>query len=252
MSVLKVDNLSKLNQEKIIKFIDKKGFIIIRGLFERKLIRNKLKKLKKKKIINSKPSLSGNTNQIKKNFHKLCIGAASREILKENAKIYRLHRIIYNPLWCADIYGLKSIFIKFCKIRNFLLGLKSNFCITKRFEKNLWSATRILQYPIGGGHMSPHSDFVVKKINNKNKITKFYQLILNLTEYQKDFNSGGAYIKFKNKKIFLEDKLQSGDILIYHGNSIHGVDEIDPHKKLNLIDFNGRIILMNSLYQYKY
>ena len=252
MSVLKVDNLNKLNQEKILKFIDKKGFIIIRGLFEKKLIRNKLKRLKKKKFLGSKSSLSGNTKQIQKNFHKLCVGAASKITLKENVKIYRLHRIIYNPLWCADIYGLKSIFVKFCKIRNFLLGLKSNFCITKKFEKNLWSATRILQYPVGGGHMSPHSDFVVKKINNKNKITKFYQLILNLTEYRKDFNSGGAYIKFRNKKIFLEDKLQSGDILIYHGNSVHGVDEIDPHKKLNLINFNGRIVLMNSLYQYKY
>lgn len=252
MSVLKVDNLDKLNQEKIVRIIDRNGFIIIRGLFQKKLIRNKLKSLKKKKFINSKSSLSGNINQIKKNFHKLCVGAASKINLKEDSKIYRLHRIIYNPLWCADIYGLKDIFIKFCKIRNFLLGLKSNFCITKRFEKNLWSATRILQYPVGGGHMSPHSDFVVKKVNNKNKITKFYQLILNLTEYKNDFSFGGAYIKFKNKKIFLEDKLQSGDILIYHGNSIHGVDEIDPHKKLDLNKLNGRIVLMNSLYQYKY
>lgn len=252
MSIVRIKNLNKLNQKKIIKTIEDKGFIIIRGIFERKYIRNKLIKLKKRKIIDSNPSLSGDVNQIKKNFHKLCVGAASKITLKDNAKIYRLHRIIYNPIWCADIYGLKNIFIKFCKVRNFLLGLKSNFCITKKFEKNLWSATRILQYPSGGGHMSPHSDFIIKKINNKNKINKFYQLILNLTEYQKDFSSGGAYIKFNNKKIFLEDKLQSGDILIYHGNSVHGVEEVDPHKKLDLIKFNGRIVLMNSLYQYKY
>ena len=252
MPIIKINNLNKIKQDKIIKIIEDKGYIIIRGLFQRKLIRTNLNKLKKKIFIDDNSSLSGNTNQIKKNFHKLCVGAASKITLKEDSKIYRLHRIIYNPIWCDDIYGLKNIFIEFCKVRNFLLKLKPNFCITKKIEKNLWSANRILQYPIGGGHMSSHSDFIVKKINNKNKINKFYQLILNLTEYKKDFYSGGAYIKFKNKKIFLENKLQSGDILIYHGNSVHGVDEIDPHRKLDLIKFNGRIVLMNSLYQYKY
>ena len=39
------------------------------------------------------------------------------------------------------------------------------------------------------------------------------------------------------------------NILIYKTNIMHGVKEIDPSKKLSLDSINGRVVLMNSLYQ---
>ena len=40
-----------------------------------------------------------------------------------------------------------------------------------------------------------------------------------------------------------------GDIIIYDRNSIHGVEEIDPHKKLEIDTFSGRVTAFVSLYK---
>ena len=244
-STLKIKNLEDSTKKLIFQNINSNGYVVVRGLFDVKEIKIALKNLKK----NFRPSLdnpssSGKPKEIKKNFQKLCIGSASIN----GEKIYRLHRVIYNPFSSRDMYNLKKIFIKFANVRNILLGFKKNFCIEKN-ENNLWSANRILQYPIGGGHMSCHSDYILKNISKKNNINNFYQLILLLTKKKIDYKYGGAYIINKNKKIFIEDNTQQGDLLIYKSTIKHGVDEIDPNKKLNLKNINGRIVLMNSLYQ---
>ena len=61
------------------------------------------------------------------NFQKVIIGSSS--IIKENREIHRFHRIIYNPIWSKDIYGLRSTFKKFCEIRNYLMGHPNEFAI---------------------------------------------------------------------------------------------------------------------------
>ena len=181
------------------------------------------------------------------NFQKVIIGSSSK--IKENREIYRFHRIIYNPIWSKDIYGLRSTFKKFCEIRNYLMGHPNEFAIDS-IEKGFWSATRISQFPVDGGHMSVHRDKFLNNLNKKNQM-KFYQFILNLTEFGKDFVSGGAYIKKNNKDIFLEKHMNSGDLLIYNGLIEHGVKEIDTNKKVDISKLNGRIVLMNSLYKTK-
>ena len=107
----------------------------------------------------------------------------------------------------------------------------------------------ILQYPRGGGHMSEHSDYILKNVSKINFTNNFYQLILSVTEKGKDFKKGGAFVIYKNKKILIEDMLRTADIIIYKSTIKHGVDEIDDDKKIDLNRINGRIILMNSLYQ---
>lgn len=243
-SIIKIKNLDELNLVKLNNNINDYGYSILSGLFDPKKIERgliNLKKNYKSKLDNS--TLSGDYLKIQRNFQKLCIGSSSLN----DEPIYRLHRIIYNPLWSKNIYKLKDIFIEFCKIRNYILNKKENYCIDK-IEDNLWSACRILQYPIGGGHMSEHSDYILKDVSKKNN-TNFLQLILLLSEKGKDFEQGGAYIKNKNNFIDLEKYAKRGDILIYKSTLKHGVKEIDPFKKLNLEKINGRVVLMNSLYQ---
>lgn len=241
---------SDINLKNFNKLIKNNGYIIIRGLFKEKEIREHLKILRKNfKAKRDNSSSSGSHREIMKNYQKICVGSSSKIQFKEKDKIYRLHRIIYNPIWSQDIYNLRSIFKKFCGLRNQFLNYRYDYA-TKKVEKKIWSATRILQYPKGGGHMSCHKDFVVKKVNKKNKI-KFYQFILNMSQLGKDFKKGGAYIKKNNRIIYLEKFLKSGDILVYDGSSNHGVYEVDPDSKLEMSKLNGRVILMNSFYQTK-
>ena len=244
-SILKIKNLTNSTKKLIFKNINSYGYVAVRGLFDVKEIQKGLNNFKKN--FNSsldKPSSSGKPQDIKKNFQKLCIGSTSIN----SEKIYRLHRVIYNPFWSQDKYKLKKIFIKFANVRNNLLGFEEDYCIEK-IENNLWSANRILQYPQGGGHMSCHSDYILKNISKKNNINNFYQLILLLTKKNLHYKYGGAYIINKSKKIFIEDNAHQGDLLIYKSTINHGVEEIDPKKKLNLNEANGRIVLMNTLYQ---
>ena len=245
MSIKKYKAIEDINRKNLLSDIDKFGYVIIRGLFKKEILRSCLKKLQRKfKISKDFSSNSGNPKQIFNNFQKLCVGSTS--VSKE--KIYRMHRIFYNPTWAKDAVGLRSTFLKFNKIRNFILGFDKNFCVT-RPEKNLWSACRILQYPIGGGHMSEHTDYILKNISKINFMNNFYQLILPITEKGRDFKKGGAYIVHKNKKIMIENISKVGDIIIYKSTLKHGVEEIDGDKKLNLEKLNGRVVLMNSLYQ---
>lgn len=244
-SNLKIKKISDLNKKRILHIIDKNGYAIISGLFEKKEINDAFNNFKKKFNFKlDRASTDGTPKQIKKNFQKLCVGSASNN----TEKIYRLHRIIYNPTWATDKYKLRKVFIKFGKIRNYFLGFNENFCLNN-VENNLWSANRILQYPSGGGHMSCHTDYILKNVSEKNNINKFYQLILLLTEKKKHYKTGGAYVIHNKKKILLEDYAKQGDLLIYKSTIKHGVEEIDPDQKLNLKKPSGRIILMNSLYQ---
>ena len=243
--IIKLKRLNISDRQRILKSLKKNGYVIIRGLFEKKEILKSLKKIKKKFRKNKdNSSLAGSPKQIFSNYQKLCVGSSSLS----GEKIYRFHRIIYNPVWSENVYGLREIFLKFNKIRNIVLGFNENFCLSKP-EKKMWSACRILQYPVGGGHMSLHKDYVLKSVSKINFNNKFYQLILLITQKGKDFSKGGAYIYKNNKFIDLESNSLSGDILIYKTDVLHGVEEIDPFKKLDLNNINGRVVLMNSLYQ---
>ena len=201
-STLKISKLNDINKIQIFKFINSYGYTLIRGLFSNKEIQKGLKNFKKN--FNSsldKTSLAGSPKDIKRNFQKLCVGSAAIN----GEKIYRLNRVIYNPFWSDNLYGLREIFIKFAKVRNTLLGFNEDYCIEK-IENNLWSANRILQYPVGGGHMSCHTDYILKNVSEKNNINNFYQLILLLTEKNKHYKRGGAYIINRDKKIFIEER----------------------------------------------
>ena len=57
-----------------------------------------------------------------------------------------------------------------------------------------------------------------------------------------DFETGGAFIEGKNgDRINIDDSVEIGDVIIYDGQTFHGVEDIDPHKRLCLNSINGRL-----------
>ena len=65
-----------------------------------------------------------------------------------------------------------------------------------------------------------------------------------------DFESGGAFIDDpEGKRLNIDDSVEYGDIVIYNGQTFHGVEDIDPHKKLSLDTINGRLAGFVSLYK---
>jgi hypothetical protein len=62
-----------------------------------------------------------------------------------------------------------------------------------------------------------------------------------MSKIGKDFEKGGFYFRDKNnKKMNIEHKLEIGDSVMFYGSIVHGVDAVDPNKKLNWKSYDGR------------
>ena len=143
---------------------------------------------------------------------------------------------------------MREHFLKLIKLRNHIYGVEENFALNDIAEDGLFSATRIQNYPQGGGFFGSHRDTTLLDVADEKGIN-FFQLILVISQYGEDFFSGGAYVEKAGKRFMLEHECRTGDVLIYDGRSMHGVEEIDVNMPLNLNEINGRIVALASLYK---
>ncbi|MBF2057827.1 MAG: hypothetical protein IGQ45_11575 [Cyanobacterium sp. T60_A2020_053] len=113
-------------------------------------------------------------NEVKNNFQKISVGSIHSAHHSNNYS--RLLRTIYNPLWAEDIYDLHCIFREMIKVRNRLLDKPDNFATTN-IDEGFWTASRIHQYPMGGGFMSQHKDKTLTNYAQQINLN-YYQLLL--------------------------------------------------------------------------
>ena len=110
----------------------------------------------------------------------------------------------------------------------------------KKYENNIPSdgqidRLQIVRYPSGGGQLKEHVD----SRKNQRVVTGIV-----MSKRGVDYDTGGFYFKLsKNKNINLEDRIDEGDAVIFYGSIGHGVEVIDPHKKLSWDSDKGRWFL---------
>lgn len=117
----------------------------------------------------------------------------------------------------------------------FLAGNKKN-----KYEHNIPSdgqidRLQIVRYPSGGGQLRDHVD------SRKNQ-----RVVSGIVMSKRgvDYHKGGFYFnKNKNKKINIENRIDEGDAVIFYGSLVHGVETIDPDKKLSWKSNKGRWFL---------
>ena len=97
-----------------------------------------------------------------------------------------------------------------------------------------------MNYPIGSGFISRHVD--------PTKIVKITAGIY-ITEYGKNYDSGGFYVlNKKRKKINIDKFIKSSDMVLFYSSMPHGVDNIQKRKIKTKKDFeNGRWFLNCTL-----
>ena len=61
------------------------------------------------------------------------------------------------------------------------------------------------------------------------------------------YETGGLYIKTKNRIIFIDDYVKAGDLLLFDPKVPHGINSVDSMKKLNVSRWNGRLTLAFSI-----
>jgi hypothetical protein len=238
-------SLAEIDLAGIHEKLNTDSFAGIRGLVDKEQLRKGILRLQKNfNPKNDNPTTGEGPKAVQDNFQKMLVGG----VKKKYNNFPRFFRSFYNPIWAEDIYGLREIFKTVARVRNLLANLPSEFAIEKIEANGLWTASRIHQYPIGGGFFDAHRDTTLIDISNE-KRTEFYQIILVMSEKGRDFDEGGAFVDKGNERIILEDIFELGDIIIYDGSTQHGVEEIDPHKKLVMDQATGRLAGFVSLYK---
>ncbi len=77
---------------------------------------------------------------------------------------------------------------------------------------------QLIYYPLGSGHISLHKDPV-----NITKVT----CGVYITSFGQDYDEGGFYVyNQKKEKIYIDHKINSGDLILFYNGLFHGVDRV--------------------------
>ena len=244
-SLVVVKSMEDVPFDKIHSILSEKSFACVRGLFSPEEIRNAREKIKASfDSKNDKKHDPNDSEAIRANFQKLQVGGT-----RGANSGARFLRIFYNPTFAEDIYGMHDIFRRLIIFRNNLNGMPSDFTVNGT-DDGMWSASRISHYPRGGGFMAPHTDVGTNSVS-KGLGLDYVQLILTMSKKGVDFKEGGAYIiDDEGKRYFFEDECELGDIVIYDGRIMHGVEEIDPMEPLDMNSFEGRHVAFVTLFKH--
>lgn len=243
--MIEVQNLQEIDVDALLTDVRRDSYQVIRGLLDAESIREGVAQLKARfRIEDDNGSLDIRPEQIMGNFQKWAAGMMS----PKSTSLARLFRCFYNPLWCEDIYLLHQPFTALVELRNYLQGIDLDYA--KNVEENgLYSAVRIQNYPLGGGFMQAHTDYIGVDNLEKTDVKKFVQVLMVMSEKGVDYERGGAFIERDGERIFTEAGCQIGDVVVYDGATIHGVEDIDPHLPLKVNEVNGRVAGFATLYK---
>lgn len=243
--VVEIEAPGSLDAELVARFVSEHGFAIIRGLVSGGSLENARRAIAEQfDPHKDSPAIGTPADAAMRNFQKIVIGGGAQR----GYYVPRFARILYNPLWADDIYGMREIFRKLAQLRNRLQGYPENYAVDQA-EDGLFTASRLQHYPAGGGFFAAHRDAVVDQVTREAGLARFFQLVMLLTQKGKDFASGGAFVDRDGERLDLESEAQAGDVLVYDGRSVHGVDDVDPHLVPDLGSLRGRLVALTSLYK---
>ena len=236
LEFMKLKDASDKNNEKFLKKIIKNMYV----KREAYILKNSAPKKLKRTILD----LANIYKKTRKNsFYKMLDGTPNfhRSIDKDITKKYSLYAIkhsfyFYNWNIKNNLEKeLKKGAYKHWRYIKFLAGNNKY-----RFEKNIPSdgqidRLQIVRYPSGGGELRDHVD--------PRKNQRVVSGII-MSKIGEDFSQGGFYFKnSNNKKLNIENKLEVGDAVIFYGSLVHGVESVDPQKKLTWNSNEGRWFL---------
>jgi len=225
--------------------LDQHSIIRIRGLFDPEQIsalrRQMTARFDPRKDRKHDPRDVG---AVRTNLQKIVVGGGQGSTGRELA---RFVRILYNPIFCDDIYGMRAHLVTLARVRNHLGRVDPDFAV-HGIEESQFTAARIQQYPRGGGFMASHRDYF-SVANATDSGADYAQPVLIMSRYGEDYVEGGAYIVHGGERILYEACCEPGDVIAYDGRSTHGVADVDPLEPIDLTTFSGRVAALVSLYR---
>ncbi len=143
--------------------------------------------------------------------------------------------------WNSDQSGLSSLMQPYFNQVILMNEYDPQIIIKNTPKDKIIQRMQLIYYPLGRGHISLHKDPI-----NITKVT----CGVYITEFGSDYDEGGFYV-FNNKKekIYIDHKINSGDLILFYNGLFHGVDTVLKNNKSNnqVGDLLGRSFLNLSL-----
>jgi hypothetical protein len=165
---------------------------------------------------------------------------------QSQAGLPRFMLTLYNPLWEKDTWGLHSHFRKLVEVRDALAGRDT--LTDEVLAPNRYNGCRVQIYPAGGGFMGSHVDSRAASSLEGTGHEAYIQMVLLLTERGEDYQSGGAFVVSDGKTIDSEAEGLTGDLLVYDGNTNHGVADIDARLAFESTNLRGRAVALATVF----
>lgn len=172
--------------------------------------------------------------------------------LGEYGGVARFMRTFFQFGWNKDLLGAQETFSNLASIRNMLMGVD---LVKHEMGAKAYNASRIIQYPVGGGFMAGHTDTLAPQIQPARSATHIgnYVALLSLTKRGEHFRQGGAWISTPGgSELDLEPNIIPGDILLYDQQTKHGVRGIDIHEPIDTVSLSGRLVALSTPYPFCY
>ena len=245
-NLFEVSRAEDVPMEDFIEAMERTTFAVIRGIVAPAAMDTAYDRIAARFDRNKDHPASGQAGDaVRSNFQKINLGGEWCAASHDDARFFRA---FYNPIWEEDVWGLRSAFIQLARVRNSLAGERLDFALDRIEDNGLWTAARFHQYPKGGGFFRRHTDYVVKDVADE-KSTRFYQVVLTMSRKGKHFKQGGAFVDVGGQRLCLDDVAEMGDIVVYDGRTVHGVEDIDPKEALDMGTINGRIAGFATLFK---
>jgi hypothetical protein len=239
-------DLDAVDYDALRTTLSARSIVRVTGLFDRAALRAALHRIAER--FDARQDCKHDprdTLAVRRNFQKLQIGANSG--VGTRRTLGRFLRVLFNPIFADDIYGLREHFVTLARFRNRLYGLPSDYAV-QGIDDGFFTCARLHQYPRGGGFMVPHRD-MFSRVATDEPGFGYYQPFVLLTEQGEDYDEGGAFIDLDDERIHYEGDCRAGDLVVYDGRTLHGVADIDPLHPLDLEHFGGRVAAFGSLFR---
>ncbi len=237
--------------KKVLKSLKSEKFCIIKDFHKLSTHKQIINILKKKFDYRKDVRITGQRRIKQNDYQRLDIGNSYKnprfirtiyvnERQKTNNRFFKLIEPIINLRnYVSKIKKFNKIYPSAKSISNTLNHKKYLFC----------DFVRMIQYPTGGGFLAEHDD------HDKYYCKGVYQALLPLTVKKikgkkrnlATYEDGGLFLNLKKKKIFVDDYMKAGDLLLFDPKISHGINSVDPMKKMNMSKWNGRLTLAFSI-----
>lgn len=157
-------------------------------------------------------------------------------------------RIFHNPSWNEDEWGLREVFRTMTRVRNAVYDVEPDYCLDGP-DGDVYTLFRVHHYPAGGGFLGAHRDGVAASVPERAGLQGYVQALLVMSEKGADFEAGGGYYYKDGRRVLYEEFSRPGDILLYNGQTLHGVQTVDPYTPIDLDSAAGRYSASVTLYR---